>query len=99
MNLMTVFLQAPAAAPGGGSMMWILLIAMFAIMYFFMIRPQQKKQKEQQKMVDSLQPGDEVVTLGGLHGKILSSDETTITIAAGGGARLTFERSAIGRKK
>ena len=46
MNLMTVFLQAPAAAPGGGSMMWILLIAMFAIMYFFMIRPQNKKQKE-----------------------------------------------------
>ena len=55
MNLMTVFLQAPAAAPGGGSMMWILLIAMFAIMYFFMIRPQNKKQKEIANFRKSLQ--------------------------------------------
>lgn len=88
------------AAGGAGNFSFLfLMLGMFIVMYFFMIRPQQKKQKEQQKMVDSLQPGDEVVTLGGLHGKILSSDETTITIAAGGGARLTFERSAIGRKK
>jgi preprotein translocase subunit YajC len=88
------------AAGGAGNFSFLfLMVGMFIVMYFFMIRPQQKKQKEQQKMVDSLQPGDEVVTLGGLHGKILSSDETTITIAAGGGARLTFERSAIGRKK
>ena len=60
MNLMTVFLQAPAAAPGGGSMMWILLIAMFAIMYFFMIRPQNKKQKEIANFRKSLQVNQKV---------------------------------------
>ena len=61
MNLMTVFLQAPAAAPGGGSMMWILLIAMFAIMYFFMIRPQNKKQKEIANFRKSLQVNQKVI--------------------------------------
>lgn len=45
MNLMTVFLQAPAAAPGGGSMMWILLIAMFAIMYFHDSSAKQKAER------------------------------------------------------
>ena len=67
MNLMTVFLQAPAAAPGGGSMMWILLIAMFAIMYFFMIRPQNKKQKEIANFRKSLQVNQKVITAGGIH--------------------------------
>ena len=70
MNLMTVFLQAPAAAPGGGSMMWILLIAMFAIMYFFMIRPQNKKQKEIANFRKSLQVNQKVITAGGIHGVI-----------------------------
>jgi preprotein translocase subunit YajC len=77
----------------------ILMGGMFVVMYFFMIRPQQKKAKEQQKMVDELKPGDEVITAGGLHGKVLSNDETTITISAGGGARLTFEKSSISKKK
>ena len=50
MNLMTVFLQAPAAAPGGGSMMWILLIAMFAIMYFFHDSSTKQKAKRNCKL-------------------------------------------------
>ncbi len=90
-----VLLQA-----AGGNMSFLILMAgMFIVMYFFMIRPQQKKQKDQQKMVSELKAGDEVVTAGGLHGKVVSNDETTITISAGGGARLTFEKSAISRKK
>ena len=75
MNLMTVFLQAPAAAPGGGSMMWILLIAMFAIMYFFMIRPQNKKQKEIANFRKSLQVNQKVITAGGIHGIIKEINE------------------------
>jgi preprotein translocase subunit YajC len=77
----------------------ILMVGMFGVMYFFMIRPQQKKQKEQQKMVEELKAGDEVITAGGMHGKVLTNDGDTITIAAGGGARLTFEKSSISRKK
>ncbi len=51
-----------------------------------------------QKMVEDLKPGDDVVTAGGLHGKVLSKDEATITISAGGGAKLTFDKHAISRK-
>ncbi|CAN1498517.1 YajC Preprotein translocase subunit YajC [Spirosomataceae bacterium] len=84
----------------GGNMGFLLMmVGMFVVMYFFMIRPQQKKQKDQQKMVDALKAGDDVITAGGLHGKVLSTDETTVTISAGGGAKLTFEKSAIAKKK
>ncbi|MCP9756302.1 preprotein translocase subunit YajC [Lacihabitans sp. CCS-44] len=84
----------------GGNMGFLLMmVGMFVVMYFFMIRPQQKKQKDQQKMVDALKAGDDVVTAGGLHGKVMSTDETTVTISAGGGAKLTFEKSAIAKKK
>ena len=80
MNLMTVFLQAPAAAPGGGSMMWILLIAMFAIMYFFMIRPQNKKQKEIANFRKSLQVNQKVITAGGIHGVIKEINDNDIVL-------------------
>lgn len=84
----------------GGNMGFLLMmVGMFVVMYFFMIRPQQKKQKDQQKMVDALKAGDDIVTAGGLHGKVMSTDETTVTISAGGGAKLTFEKSAIAKKK
>ncbi len=86
------------AGAGGGMGTLFLMLGMFVVMYFFMIRPQQKKQKEQKKMVDELKVGDDVVTAGGLHGKVLSKDENTVTIAAGGGAKLTFEKYSISKK-
>ena len=52
-----------------------MIVAIFAIMYFFMIRPQQKKQKEIQKFRNSLEPGMEVVTYGGIHGTIKEIDD------------------------
>jgi preprotein translocase subunit YajC len=91
-----IFLQAAGGASQYSFL--ILMVGMFAVMYFFMIRPQQKKQKEQQKMVEELKAGDEVVTAGGLHGKVMSTDATTVTISTGGAARLTFEKSAIAKK-
>ncbi len=83
---------------GSNSSFLILMLGMFVVMYFFMIRPQQQKAKEQQKMVDALKAGDDIITAGGLHGKVISTDEKTVTISAGGGARLTFEKSSITRK-
>lgn len=91
-----ILLQAGA---GGGMFQILFLVGMIAIFYFFMIRPQQKKQSDQKKMIDELKDGDEVVTIGGMHGKVLSKDENTVTLSAGGGARLTFEKSSIARKK
>ena len=95
MNLMTVFLQAPAAAPGGGSMMWILLIAMFAIMYFFMIRPQNKKQKEIANFRKSLQVNQRVITAGGIHGVIKEINDNDIVLEIASNVRIRIDKNSI----
>jgi preprotein translocase subunit YajC len=64
------------------------------VFYFFMIRPQTKKAKEAKLFRESLKKGDKVVTIGGLHGKVLEVADTTILVDAGG-AKLRFEKSAI----
>ena len=92
MNLMTVFLQAPAAAPGGGSMMWILLIAMFAIMYFFMIRPQNKKQKEIANFRKSLQVNQKVITAGGIHGVIKEINDNDIVLEIASNVKIRIDK-------
>jgi preprotein translocase subunit YajC len=65
------------------------------IMYFFMIRPQQKKQKETKKFIDEIKKGDEVVTIGGLHGKVFSVDGDTVQIELDRGLKVKVEKSAI----
>ncbi|MFL1695326.1 preprotein translocase subunit YajC [Weissella kandleri] len=72
----------------------LIFIAFLALMYFMMVRPQQKAAKKHQEMLQQLQPGTEVVTIGGLHGVIDHADEKTITLDADG-VLLTFERAAI----
>ncbi|WAA11566.1 preprotein translocase subunit YajC [Fervidibacillus halotolerans] len=73
----------------------LMLVLMFAIFYFLLIRPQQKRQKAVQQMQASLEKGDRVITIGGLHGFIDSIDESTVVIKCGDGSRLTYDRSAI----
>ena len=86
-------------AQKGGDMtsMIIMMVALFAIMYFFMIRPQNKKQKEIQKFRNSLQTGQDVVTIGGNRGTIRSIDENenTVTLEVATGTKIVFEKSAI----
>ncbi len=65
------------------------------IFYFFMIRPQQKKQKDQKKFIEEIQKGDKVVTVGGLHGKVLALDDATVTLEVDRGVKMTFEKSSI----
>ena len=67
---------------------------MIVVMYFFMIRPQMKKQKELKKFRESLTVGDKVVTIGGIHGKILAIDESTILISTESG-KIRLDKSAI----
>ena len=95
MNLMTVFLQAPAAAPGGGSMMWILLSAMFAIIYFFMIRPQNKKQKEIANFRKSLQVNQKVITAGGIHGVIKEINDNDIVLEIASNVKIRIDKNSI----
>jgi len=73
------------------------LVLMFAVMWFFLIRPAQKRQKTTAQMQNSLKRGDQVVTVGGLHGSIDAVDDKTVTIKCLDGTTLRFERAAIGR--
>ena len=67
-------------ATGANPMSLIIMVGMFALMYFFMIRPQKKKQKEEEKMRNNIQPGDEIMTIGGFYGKVISVKEDSIVI-------------------
>jgi preprotein translocase subunit YajC len=84
-------------AQGGGMSMLIMMVALFAIVYFFMIRPQNKKQKEIQKFRDALQVGDEVVTIGGIHGTVkhIDMERQVITLKVATGVEINFDKSAI----
>ena len=89
---------APQSTGGGGLFTIIYLAAMIAIFYFILIRPQKKRQRQMANMLDALQINDEVVTAGGIKGKISSIKEDTVVIETGADrVKITFEKSAISR--
>lgn len=92
MYLNSILLQAGGKPAGWvGVLPWV---AILFVMYFFMIRPQMKKTKEARKFRESLSKGDKVVTIGGIHGKILDLDDKTALLDVGG-AKIRVEKSAI----
>jgi len=80
---------------GGMAQSLIFLVLIFVVFYFFFIRPQVKRQKEQKKFKESLSKGQKVITIGGIHGRIVEMQETTVTIEVEGGMKLRLEKSAI----
>ena len=94
---MITLLQAQQGQAGGGMSMLIMMVALFAIVYFFMIRPQNKKQKEIQKFRDALQVGDEVITIGGIHGTVkhIDAERQVVTLKVATGVEINFDKSAI----
>lgn len=94
MNLLTVFLQAPAAGPDG-SLMWIMLIAMFVIMYFFMIRPQNKKQKAIANFRKSLEVNQKVITAGGIHGTIKEINDDHVVLEIAANTKIRIDKNSI----
>ena len=81
---------------GGGFGGFILIGVMFVALYFFMIRPQKKQEKQIKDMRDSLQVGDEITTIGGLIGKIVSiKDETLVMETSRDGTKIRILRSAV----
>ena len=81
---------------GGGFGSIILIGVMFVALYFFMIRPQKKQEKQVKEMRDSLQVGDEITTIGGLIGKIVSiKDETLVMETSRDGTKIRILRSAV----
>jgi preprotein translocase subunit YajC len=87
--------QAPAAAQGGGIESILLIVVMFGVMYFLMIRPQMKRAKEHKTMVDSLQKGDEVITAGGILGRITKVEDQYVAVAIASGVEIQAQRAAI----
>ena len=79
---------------GQGMQSLLMLGLMVLIFYFFMIRPQMKKQKELKNFRENLKAGDKVVTIGGIHGKILEVSDTTVLVQAEG-TKLRIDKSAI----
>ena len=87
---------AEGGAAGGNPMSLILMVGLFAVMYFVMIRPQKKKQKEEQNMRDSIQVGDEITTIGGIMGRVVTVKEDSIVLETGADRiKLKFQRWAI----
>lgn len=75
--------------------MLILFGLIIVVFYFFMIRPQQKKQKKIQQFRESLQKGEEVITIGGIHGKIVDVNDTTFLVEIADGVKIKIEKAAI----
>lgn len=85
----------PEGQSSGGIMSFLPLILIMVVFYFFFIRPQMKKSKEQRKYREALKKGDKIITIGGIHGKVLEVKETTLTIEVEGNNRLVIEKSAV----
>ncbi len=97
---MFYFLEATGAADGGQTASAltsiIMIVAMIAIFYFFMYRPQKKQEKETAAMRDGLKVGDEITTIGGIIGKIISiKDETAVIETSGAKTKIRILKSAV----
>ena len=86
------------SAPSGGAALFMQiapLLLIFVIFYFLLIRPQQKKAKESRAMLDALQKGDEIVTAGGLLGKISKLGDQYLTVEVANGTEIMVQRGAV----
>ena len=91
----TAYAQTAAPAASSGDNFLFIMIPMFVIMYFVMIRPQQKRAKEQKALIAGVAKGDEVVTVGGIIGRISKLGESSVHIETGGNVELQIQRTAI----
>ena len=84
-----------SGAQGGGTTMILMWVGIAGVMYFFMIRPQQKRAKDQASFKNDLKAGDRVVTVGGIHVKVVNAEPATLLVETDGGQRFRVERAAI----
>ena len=99
MIISQAFAQTAPAPSGGGTESSLLsllpLVLMFVVLYFIMIRPQMKRQKEHKAMIEALAKGDEVVTAGGVLGRVSKLGETYVHVEVATGIELQVQRSSI----
>lgn len=95
MNLLSVLLLGGTGGESNPTTSIIFLVLIFGVFWLFMIRPQMKKQKDQQKFREAIGKGDKIITIGGVHGKILEVQDTTFIIEVEGNNRLKIEKTAV----
>ena len=95
MFISNAYAQSALGGAGGGLMSFLPIILMFVVLYFLMIRPQMKRQKEQKAMIDALSKGDEVVTAGGMLGKISKVSEAYLTVEIADGTEIVMQKASV----
>ncbi len=97
MFIPSAFAQAPAAGAGGdaGLMGFLPIILMFVLLYFLMIRPQMKRAKEQKTMIEALQKGDEVITSGGVLGRITKVSDAYVPVEIAPNTEVSVQKAAV----
>ena len=95
MLISPAYAQAAGASTGSDLMTFLPMIAIFVVFYFLLIRPQQKRAKETKTMLEALQKGDEVVTAGGLVGKIAKLTDQYAAIEIAPNVEISVQRAAI----
>jgi preprotein translocase subunit YajC len=97
-NFLNILLMAPQTTGGSSQSSWLSflpLILIVLVFYLFFIRPQMKRSKDQKKFRESLEKGQKIITIGGIHGRIVEIQDTTVTIEVEGQVRLRIEKSAV----
>ena len=93
---MYYFLESNGANAGSGLITIIMIVAMIAVFYFFMYRPQKKQEKATNEMRNNLQVGDEITTIGGIIGKIVSiKEETLLIVTSGSNTKIRILKTAV----
>lgn len=95
MNTLNSMILLQSESAGGGFSGMIMIIAMIVIFYFFMIRPQSKKQKEIKKAREAMQKGDNVVTAGGIHGRIKEISDNTLLVEVAPGVSIKVDKASV----
>ena len=95
MFISPAYAQASGATPGGDLLTFLPMIAIVVVFYFLLIRPQQKRAKETKSMLEALQKGDEIVTAGGVVGKIAKLTDAYATVEIAPNVEVTVQRNAI----
>jgi preprotein translocase subunit YajC len=90
-------LVAAQAQSGGSFLPLLFIVLLFGVMYFLMIRPQQKRRRDAMQMQATLSPGDQIVTIGGLHAAVVAIDDDVVTVEIAPGVNARFARPAIAR--
>lgn len=99
MNIAYAMGQMPGGQGGSNQWMSFLpLVLLFVVFYFLLIRPQQKRAKQQKQFLENLKKGDDVVTSGGLYGKITGITDTTVTIEIAEKVRVKVAKSAVAQQ-